>query len=160
MCLPLYKFSYATVSAESIAPIPWIHVSGKNRLFAVFETTLVQLDDGRVDGRQKLKVLQDPEVMVSQPGLYSIRHSFLCSKLTCPQEDLDLNLLSVEAQRSMAQASNMMSSAQIPEVAVIVKVPNIAMKYPMTNGQVVPSDSQAFLAHHATVPSISDSIYA
>nr|KAK5442961.1 hypothetical protein LTR18_005638 [Exophiala xenobiotica] len=37
----------------------------------------------------------------------------------------------------MAQTSNMMSSAQIPEVAVIVKVPNIAMKYPMTNGQVI-----------------------
>jgi hypothetical protein len=35
----------------------------------------------------------------------------------------------------MAEASNV-SSAQIPIVAVIVKVPMIAIKYPLDNGQV------------------------
>ncbi|KIW14902.1 hypothetical protein PV08_07687 [Exophiala spinifera] len=113
LCLPLFKFSYATVSAEGVAPIPWIHISGKNRLFAVFETISVQVEDGRFEDRQMFKVLQDPEVM----------------------EELDLGVLAAEANRSMTQLSNMMNSAQTPEVAVIVKVPNIAMKYYMTNGQ-------------------------
>lgn len=35
----------------------------------------------------------------------------------------------------MAEAANV-SSAQIPIVAVIVKVPMIAIKYPLANGQV------------------------
>ncbi|KAL2428537.1 hypothetical protein ABEF91_008803 [Exophiala dermatitidis] len=113
LCLPLLKFSYATVSNESIAPIPWIHLSSKNSLFAVFETSPVQLENGYVGERQKFKVLRDPEVM----------------------EELDLNALSAGAHRAMAQAPNIMSP-QIPEVTVIVKVPMIAMKYPMPNGQI------------------------
>jgi hypothetical protein len=64
ICLSLHKFSYATVSNESIAPIPWLHISTKNELFAVFETNCTQLGDGRVEQRQKFKVLRDPEVMV------------------------------------------------------------------------------------------------
>lgn len=64
LCLSLLKFSYATVFNESIAPIPWIHLSSKNSLFAVFETSPVQLDNGRVEERQRFKVLRDPEVMV------------------------------------------------------------------------------------------------
>lgn len=72
LCLPLYKFSYATVSAESVAPIPWIHISGKSRLFAIFETNPVQLDDGRFEDRQKFKVLQDPEVMVYLDPVYPL----------------------------------------------------------------------------------------
>lgn len=66
LCLPLLKFSYATVSSESIAPIPWIHLSSKNSLFAVFETSPVQLENGCVEERQKFKVLRDPEVMVRE----------------------------------------------------------------------------------------------
>ncbi|KAK4948679.1 hypothetical protein LTR10_012683 [Elasticomyces elasticus] len=114
LCLPLSKFSYATVSNESIAPIPWLHISGKNRLFALFETSPTQMEGGRVEDRQKFKVLQDPEIM----------------------EELDLNALAAEAHRAMAQPTNMMT-ASVPDVTVIVKVPVIAMKYPMNNGQVM-----------------------
>ena len=64
LCLPLLKFSYATVSNESIVPIPWIHLSSRNALFAIFETSPTQLEDGRTEERQKFKVLRDPEVMV------------------------------------------------------------------------------------------------
>lgn len=69
VCLPLSKFSYATVSAENVAPIPWIHISANNRLFAVFETSSVRVEDGCFEDRQKLKVLQDPEIMVFAPRL-------------------------------------------------------------------------------------------
>ncbi|EXJ53907.1 hypothetical protein A1O7_09243 [Cladophialophora yegresii CBS 114405] len=113
LCLPLLKFSYATVSNDNIVPIPWIHLSSKNALFAIFETSPVQLEDGRTEDRQKFKVLKDPEVM----------------------EELDLNALSVEANRVLAQAPAV-SSANIPIVAVIVKVPMIAIKYPLDNGQI------------------------
>lgn len=64
LCLPLLKFSYATVSDDNIVPIPWIHLSSKNALFAIFETSAVRLEDGRSEGRKKFKVLKDPEVMV------------------------------------------------------------------------------------------------
>jgi len=64
LCLPLTKFSYATVSNEHIVPIPWIHLSSKNSLFALFETSPTRLDNGQVEDRQKLKVLRDPEIMV------------------------------------------------------------------------------------------------
>lgn len=63
-CLPLTKFSYATVSNEHIVPIPWIHLSSKTGLFALFETSPTQLEDGQLEDRPKLKVLRDPEVMV------------------------------------------------------------------------------------------------
>lgn len=64
LCLSLVKFSYATVSNDSVVPIPWIHLSSKNALFAIFETCSVQLGDGRTEERQRFKVLKDPEVMV------------------------------------------------------------------------------------------------
>ncbi|KAJ9613936.1 hypothetical protein H2200_002072 [Cladophialophora chaetospira] len=113
LCLPLLKFSYATVSNDNIVPIPWIHLSSKNALFAIFETSPVQLDDGRTEERQKFKVLKDPEIM----------------------EELDLNALSAEAHRVLAHEPAG-PSANIPVVAVIVKVPMIAIKYPLANGQV------------------------
>ena len=64
LCLPLVKFSYATVSNDNIVPIPWIHISSKNSLFAIFETCPVELDDSRTERRQRFKVVKDPEVMV------------------------------------------------------------------------------------------------
>ncbi|KAK6386305.1 hypothetical protein LTS17_001880 [Exophiala oligosperma] len=50
-------------------------------------------------------------------------------------EELDLNVLAAELNRSMTQSSNMIHNAQIPAVVVLVKVPHIAFKYPMANGQ-------------------------
>ncbi|KIX03728.1 uncharacterized protein Z518_07281 [Rhinocladiella mackenziei CBS 650.93] len=110
LCIPLSKFSYAALPNETIGPIPWIHLSSKHCLFAIFENSPTQLGDGRVEERQRFKVLQDPEVM----------------------EELDVNALSVGAHRALDQVSK----GQVPLVAVVVKVPNIAIKYPMTNGQI------------------------
>ena len=64
VCLPLLKFSYATVPMDSVAPVPWTHISSKRNLFAVFETVRTRGLDGSVEERKKFKVLQDPEVMV------------------------------------------------------------------------------------------------
>jgi hypothetical protein len=45
-------------------PVPWTHISSKNNLFAIFETSRARRIDGGVEERQKFKVLRDPEVMV------------------------------------------------------------------------------------------------
>ncbi|OAP62051.1 hypothetical protein AYL99_04254 [Fonsecaea erecta] len=113
LCLPLAKFSYATVSGEGVAPIPWLHIGNKKALFAIFETSPVQLEDGRIEQRQKFKVLQDPEVM----------------------EELDLNALSVEAHRSLMEKPKGSMSID-PEVNIVVQVPLIAIKYPLPSGQI------------------------
>lgn len=60
----------------------------------------------------------------------------ICSILTVSQEELDLSVLSAEARRSLAQPPTLMN-ANVPHVAVVVKVPLIAVKYPMSNGQVM-----------------------
>lgn len=64
VCLPLLKFSYATVPMDSVAPVPWTHLASKNNLFAMFETARTRGLDGQVEERKKFKVLRDPEVMV------------------------------------------------------------------------------------------------
>lgn len=37
--------------------------------------------------------------------------------------------------------------AQVPLVTIIVKVPHIAIKYPMTNGQVIDIPFETFFTH-------------
>ena len=64
ICLSLLKFSYATVPMDSVAPVPWVHISSKNNLFAIFEAARTRRIDGTVEERQKFKILRDPEVMV------------------------------------------------------------------------------------------------
>ena len=64
VCLSLLKFSYATVPMDSVAPVPWTHISSKRDLFAMFETARTRNLDGSVEERKKFKVLRDPEVMV------------------------------------------------------------------------------------------------
>ena len=64
VCLSLSKFSYATVSNDSIVPIPWIHLSSKTGLFAIFESNATHLEDGQITNRKRLKIIRDPEVMV------------------------------------------------------------------------------------------------
>jgi hypothetical protein len=65
ICLSLVKYSFATVSIESVAPVPWVHVSSKNNLFAIFETAKTRRLDGTIEERPKFKVLRDPEIMVT-----------------------------------------------------------------------------------------------
>ena len=64
VCLALLKFSYATVPMDSVAPVPWTHISSKQNLFALFETIRTRSLDGTIEERKKFKVLRDPEVMV------------------------------------------------------------------------------------------------
>ncbi|KIW80176.1 hypothetical protein Z517_06791 [Fonsecaea pedrosoi CBS 271.37] len=113
LCLPLEKFSYATMPNESILPIPWIHLHSKDTLFAIFETGPVQLEDGRVEERQTFKVLHDPEVM----------------------EELDLHALSVEAHRAIKQIPNDATDT-VPLVTILFQVSIIAIKYPLPCGQI------------------------
>lgn len=63
-CFPLAKFSHATVSGDLVKPIPWIHLSDKGHLHAVFEedSRPSQLDNA--NGNTQLKILADPEVLV------------------------------------------------------------------------------------------------
>lgn len=52
------------------------------------------------------------------------------------QEELDLEILAGEAQQAIAVSKDAHQHNRDQYVAVIVKVPVIAMKYPMTGGQV------------------------
>ena len=62
--LPLAKFSYATVHGESKTPIPWFHIGRTDNLFAIFESQHVEDNRGQARDVKKLKVLNDPEVLV------------------------------------------------------------------------------------------------
>ena len=64
LSLPLSKFSYATVAEDTIAPIPWIHLSTRGDLFAVFETIRVHHSSETIQEQSRFKVLKDPEMMV------------------------------------------------------------------------------------------------
>ena len=62
--LSLSKFSYATVSEDSNAPIPWLHLSSKGNLFAVFQNgrTLDRL--GHHQDQSRFRVVNGTEIMV------------------------------------------------------------------------------------------------
>ena len=64
LCLPLVKYSYATVSSDNVAPIPWIHLSSKQNLVAVFDTLRLQSSQGQITEQSVLKVMKGPETMV------------------------------------------------------------------------------------------------
>ena len=64
LCLPLVKYSYATVSDNKPRPIPWTHLSSRSNLFAVFENMRFQNSQGQVTDQRVFKVMQDPNIMV------------------------------------------------------------------------------------------------
>jgi hypothetical protein len=66
------------------------------------------------------------------------------------QEELDLEALAREAQRAIAVSKDAHQHSRDQYVAVIVKVPTIAVKYPMTGGQVTSPMLSAFSAHNST----------
>lgn len=91
-----------------------------------------KMADSRIDRNSK-----SCRILKSWYGALKVKgHIRFVLKLTRPQEELDLNALASEANRAMAQPTNMLNP-QVPDVTVIVKVPVIAMKYPMNNGQVM-----------------------
>ena len=62
--LQLLKYSTATVPIDSVAPVPWKHLSNKNTLFAHFVTSRSRNLDGSIDERSAFRVLQDPDILV------------------------------------------------------------------------------------------------
>lgn len=57
--LPLAKYSYATVSADYTAPLPWTHIS-ENKLFAVFVTTRTQVA-AEIEDQQRFRIVRDSQ---------------------------------------------------------------------------------------------------
>ena len=62
--LQLLKYSTATVPIDSVAPVPWKHLSNKSKLFAQFITSRSRSLDGSIEERSAFKVLQDPDILV------------------------------------------------------------------------------------------------
>ena len=62
--LSLSKFSYATVSEDTVAPIPWIHLSSKGSLYARFENVAIPDQFGQVKEQRKFRVINGTEIMV------------------------------------------------------------------------------------------------
>lgn len=62
--LSLSKFSYATVSEDTHAPIPWIHLSSNGSLFATFENGHVQNEFGQYKELRRFQVINGSETLV------------------------------------------------------------------------------------------------
>lgn len=52
------------------------------------------------------------------------------------QEDIDLDVLAREATRAKTEAQTSNKTGNVPSVTVIVKIPCIAIRYPVEGGQV------------------------
>ena len=61
---PLSKFSFATVSSESTAPLPWKHIPDNGALFAVFDTGRLHQSDGVIEEYSELKIVHGAERLV------------------------------------------------------------------------------------------------
>ena len=61
--LPLAKYSYATVSAEHNAPLPWKHVSERD-MYAVFAMARAQTSAG-VEETQRFRIARDAQGSVA-----------------------------------------------------------------------------------------------
>ncbi|KAJ9293951.1 hypothetical protein DTO271G3_7327 [Paecilomyces variotii] len=110
--LVLAKFSYTTTSTLHNAPLNWNHIIGQNDIEAVFERYHASGPGaGRGLGETVLKVSQHTKVL----------------------EELNLNLL---AQEAVSQARSMQTGNAKPTVAVIVKSPCLAVRYPRSMGQI------------------------
>ncbi len=64
LTLSLSKFSYATVSEDTVAPIPWIHLSSKGNLDARFENVALPDQFGQIQEQRKFRVINGNEIMV------------------------------------------------------------------------------------------------
>ncbi|KAL2012238.1 hypothetical protein VTN00DRAFT_4956 [Thermoascus crustaceus] len=110
--LVLAKFSHTTTSIEYNAPLSWHHLVGQGDLVAVFEKRRVTAPEtNHVHEQTLLKVIRNREVL----------------------EDLNLNSLAREAT---SQALSRQIGKTKPSVAVIVKSPCLAVRYPSNIGQI------------------------
>jgi hypothetical protein len=64
LSLSLSKFSYSTVPEDSNSPIPWIHLSSKGNLFAVFEKCRSWDQQGQLHDQSRFRVRNGAEIMV------------------------------------------------------------------------------------------------
>ena len=64
LSLSLSKFSHATVPEDSNAPIPWVHLSSRGNLFAVFEKCRSWNHQGQLHDQSNFRVTNGAEVMV------------------------------------------------------------------------------------------------
>lgn len=142
ICLPLQKFSTAIVPRNSVGPLPWTHLPSHGNLFAIFDTVRTVRSDGRTTDSKRFKILQDPDVLV-WTILLTVRHP----RTNMVQEDIDLDLLASESRRAIDMARDASDHNRDHNVAVIKKLPVVAVKYPMSGGQVNYLVLLAFLTH-------------
>ncbi|KAK2879291.1 hypothetical protein FQN49_001012 [Arthroderma sp. PD_2] len=108
LTLQILKFSYTTTSADRAAPLAWTHLSGGSDLLATFPTVRVRDESSKWTRESRLlKVMKGHEVL----------------------EELDLGLL---AQQGSSSAT---AAAKAP-VAIIVKSPCLAIRYPSGVNQI------------------------
>ncbi|OJD14174.1 hypothetical protein AJ78_05461 [Emergomyces pasteurianus Ep9510] len=109
--IPILKFSYSTASADRTSPLGWTHLSSSGDLAVVFDHIMPpETSSAFCQGDRRLRVFRSGAIM----------------------EQLNLNSLAREAAAvpSHAFAQNMK-----PPVAIIVKSPCLAVRYPMRNDQ-------------------------
>ncbi|PGG96592.1 hypothetical protein GX51_07754 [Blastomyces parvus] len=110
--IPILKFSYSTTSVDRASPLGWTHLSSSGDLAVVFDHILPhETSSSFSQGDQRLRVLRGGDVL----------------------EQLNLNSLAREAAAAGASHS-LMQTAKSP-VAIIVKSPCLAVRYPMRNDQ-------------------------
>ncbi|KPI39986.1 uncharacterized protein AB675_11442 [Cyphellophora attinorum] len=114
ICLSLQKFSSAVILRDSNGPLPWTHLASRGELFAIFDTVRHVRSDGTIQDAKRFKILRDPDVL----------------------EDIDLQILASETKRAINMAKDASDHNRDHNVAVIKKVPVIAVKYPVPGGQV------------------------
>ncbi|OJD11839.1 hypothetical protein ACJ73_09456 [Blastomyces percursus] len=109
---PILKFSHSTTSAERASPLGWTHLSSSGDLAVIFDHILPHETSSSSfsQGDQRLRVLRGGDVL----------------------EQLNLNSLAREA--AAGSSHSLMQTAKSP-VAIIVKSPCLAVRYPMRNDQ-------------------------
>jgi hypothetical protein len=144
ICLSLQKYSFATVNQNSVGPLPWQHRVSHGNLFLSFETNRI-VENGVTRDSRRFKILQDPDTMVCQPQCPATPIRSLIRDLS--QENLDLAVLATETKRAIDTARDASDHNRDHNVAVIKKVPVIAVKYPTSPTQVTFYTSLAFITH-------------
>ncbi|KAK2745127.1 hypothetical protein FQN57_004034 [Myotisia sp. PD_48] len=110
LILAILKFSFTTTAAERAAPLEWTQLSGGKDLMAVFETVQVRDNLSKWSRSQRIfKVLRGNEVL----------------------EEVDLRLLA-----QTTSGSHLSSQNSGPCVAIVVKPPCVAIRYPTAENQI------------------------
>ncbi|KAI1960656.1 hypothetical protein LOZ58_003729 [Ophidiomyces ophidiicola] len=113
LALPILKFSYVTTTAGRTSPLSWTHISGGSDLVALFDQASIPDGDSTwIRESRVLKVLRGRDIL----------------------EELDLDALAREAVTS-SSSQIQISNAKAP-IAVLVKSPCLAVRYPTRLNQI------------------------